>query len=64
MSDIDNLLPEDKKWILKERDLEEGDIFPLGDGKRAEYDGRKFVITKKGQVLGRISVPNRNRKRR
>lgn len=64
MSDPDNLLPADKKWILNERDLEEGDIFPLGNGKRAEYDGRKFVIKKNGQVLGRINVPNRSRKRR
>jgi len=64
MEDYDNLLPTDKKWILKEKDLEEGDTFPLGGGKMAEYDGQKLVVRKGMQVLGKISLSNRNNKRR
>ena len=59
-----DLIPQASNWILSASDVDDGDIFPLGEGRTAEYDGEEqdFIVRQNGKVLGR--VPHRKSRRR
>jgi len=53
----DPLIPDNiAKVIRSAGGWEDGDVWFLGNGRRAEYDGEKnlFTITEKGEVLGTV----------
>lgn len=53
----DDLIPDNiRKMIRDANGWEDGDIWMLGNGRKAEFDQEKmmFTITEKGEVIGMV----------
>jgi hypothetical protein len=52
----DLIPPEKAKFILSLNAWAEGDVFPLGNGRLAEYNVNRhsLIITERGEVVGEV----------
>ena len=56
---MDPLIPDHMvKLIASANEWDDGDIWFLGNGRKAEFDGRKslFTISEKGRTIGTVPL--------